>query len=97
MNIIWAEAAVADLVAIRAFIADHNPQAANKVAAKILHAANLLRDKPRLGLSTHVAHVRRLIVHQSPYSIIYRVVGPDLQILEIFDGRQLAPRTDVRG
>ena len=97
MNVVWAEAAVADLVAIRLFIADHNPQAANAVAARILRAASLLKDRPHLGLGTHVENVRRLIVNQSPYSIIYRISGNDLQILEVFDGRRFAPRTDVRG
>ncbi|MGA1803777.1 type II toxin-antitoxin system RelE/ParE family toxin [Rhizobium sp. HT1-10] len=97
MNVVWAEAAVADLVAIRLFIADHNPQAASSVAARLLRAVDLLRDRPRLGFGTHVEDVRRLIVNQSPYSIIYRIAGNDLQIIEIFDGRKFAPRTNIKG
>jgi toxin ParE1/3/4 len=82
VKIIWAEAAVADLVAIRQFIAAQNSQAANTVAARILHAIGLLKGRPHLGLNTHRQDVRRLVVSHSPYSIIYRVAGTDLQILE---------------
>jgi toxin ParE1/3/4 len=92
VNIVWAKAATADLVAIRQFIADHNPTAANAMAARILRSANLLKDRPHLGLSSHRQNVRRLIVSQSTYSIIYRVSGSNIQIPKTFDGRRLAPR-----
>lgn len=93
MTIVWAKAAIADLVAIRQFIADNNPAAANAMAVRILRSANLLCGKPHLGLETHRQNVRRLIVSHSPYSLIYRVTASDIEILETFDGRRRAPRT----
>jgi plasmid stabilization system protein ParE len=69
VTIVWAEAAVADLIAVRQFITDHNPDAANATASRILKATDLLNERPHLGLNTHLANVRRLIVSQSPYSM----------------------------
>jgi plasmid stabilization system protein ParE len=57
------------------------------MAVRISRSANLLRDKPHLGLETHRQSVRRLIVSHSPYSLIYRVTASDIEIPEIFDGR----------
>jgi toxin ParE1/3/4 len=95
MRLVWARAARADLIAIRCNIAEHNPQAANEVAVRILRAAELLSERPRLGLLTHRGDTRKLIVGHSVYSIIYRIGADDLEILEIFDGRRHAPRTDL--
>jgi toxin ParE1/3/4 len=95
MRLLWAALARDDLLAIRRYIADHHPGAAKATAAKILHSANLLREQPELGLATHRSDVRRLIVAGSVYSIIYQMHGDDIEILEIFDGRRYAPRTDL--
>lgn len=95
MKVIWSRLAIADLVAIRAYIAEHNPAAANGVARRILHAVELLQQQPHLGLPTHRTDVRRLIVAGTVYSLPYRVEEGDIEILEVFDGRQRAPRTDL--
>jgi toxin ParE1/3/4 len=95
MRLVWARATRADLIAIRSYIAEHNPQAANEVAVRILRAAELLSERPRLGLLTHRSDTRKLIVGHSVYSTIYRIGADDLEILEIFDGRRHAPRTDL--
>jgi len=95
MRLRWAALARDDLLAIRRYIAEHHPGAAKATAAKILYSASLLREQPELGLATHRSDVRRLIVAGSVYSIIYRVNGGDIEIIEIFDGRRHAPRTDL--
>ncbi len=95
MKVIWARLALADLVAIRAYIAEHNAAAANGIARRILHAVELLQQQPHLGLPTHRTDVRRLIVAGTVYSLPYRVEDGVIEILEVFDGRQRAPRTDL--
>ena len=95
MKVIWSRLAIADLVAIRAYLGEHNPEAANGVARRILHAVELLQQQPRLGLPTHRTDVRRLIVPGTVYSLPYRVEEGTIEILEVFDGRQRAPRTDL--
>ena len=96
MKLRWAALARDDLLAIRRYIADHHPGAAKATAARILHSTNLLCEQPELGLATHRSDVRRLIVAGSVYSIIYRMHGDDIEIIEIFDGRRQAPRTDLK-
>jgi toxin ParE1/3/4 len=95
MKVVWSPYAIDDLVAIRSYIAKHNPLAANDIARRILHAVSLLAEHPQLGIQTHRTDVRRLIVKNSPYIIPYRVMDGELEILEVFDGRQSAPRTDL--
>ena len=53
MRVVWTELAVQDLLAIRRYIADRNPSAARSVAARILHAVELLPSQPHLGIPTH--------------------------------------------
>lgn len=95
MKILWSPFAVDDLAAIHAFIAEQNPRAAKAVAQRILEAVDLLSGQPHLGALTHRVDVRKLVVAQSPCVIPYRVVGDEIEILEVFDGRQRAPRTDI--
>ncbi|CDN55327.1 Hypothetical protein RG1141_CH29910 [Neorhizobium galegae bv. officinalis bv. officinalis str. HAMBI 1141] len=95
MRLIWAEAAIADLVHLRTYIAEHNPQAANEMAARLLDIAELLIAHPQAGVLTAKLGVRRLIVPQSAYSLIYRTVDQDIEIIEVFDGRRRKPRTDL--
>ncbi|CDZ35153.1 Hypothetical protein NGAL_HAMBI1145_27230 [Neorhizobium galegae bv. officinalis] len=97
MRLIWAEAAIADLVHLRAYIAEHNPQAASEMAARLLEIAELLIAHPEAGLQTAKPGVRRLIVPQSAYSLIYRMLDEDIEIIEVFDGRRRKPRTDLAG
>lgn len=95
MNIVWSPYAIDDLIAIRDYIAQHNPTAAEGVAKRILHSISYLAEHSQLGVATHRTDVRKLIVKNSPYVIPYRIVGDDIEILEVFDGRQNAPRTDL--
>ena len=95
MKLVWTEFAVQDLVAIRRYIGDHNPSAASSVASRILQAAEMLRSQPHLGIPTHRTDVWRLVVSGTVYSIPYRVTGQKIEILEVFDGRRRAPRTDL--
>lgn len=96
MIVIWSPLAIEDLVAIRVYISEHSPKAAEGVARRILHSISLLADHPQLGMPTHRTDVRKLIVKNSPYIIPYRIQSNDIEILEVFDGHQYAPRTDLR-
>ena len=97
MRLLWSPRARSDLISIRRYIAQHNPTAANGVARRILDAASSLREQPYLGLGTQRENVRRLIVAHTVYSLIYRISGDDIEIIEAFDGRREAPRTDIEG
>ena len=94
MIINWSPYAIEDLAAIRAYIAEFNPRAAESVAARIVYAVNYLSSHPQMGVTTHRTDVRKLVVSQTPYTIPYRIMEGEIEILEVFDGRQKTPRTD---
>ncbi|MDP9836178.1 plasmid stabilization system protein ParE [Neorhizobium huautlense] len=95
MTVIWAREAIVDLARIRAHIAEDNPVAANRIAKRLLDISAFLADQPNMGVATAVSDVRRLVVPQSVYSLIYRLVGDQVEIIEVFDGRRKMPRTPV--
>ncbi len=95
MSVVWSSLARDDLIAIRRYIAQHNPAAAQAISARLIYAAKLLGEQPHLGLRTHREEARRLIVSNSVYSLIYLIRDEDVEIVEVFDGRRRAPRTDL--
>lgn len=49
MKLVYSKDSVADLVRLRQFIADKNPQAASKIARKLIDGINKLKDFPKIG------------------------------------------------
>ena len=49
MQVVWLDSAVNDLVRLRAFIAKHNPTAAQKASQKLIAAAKTLEVHPEIG------------------------------------------------
>lgn len=95
MRLIWAEGAIADLISIRSYIAEHNPDAAETIALRLIEIAELLPAHPLIGVATMKQEIRRLVVPQSTYSLIYRIAEDDIEIIEVFDGRRKRPKTDI--
>jgi plasmid stabilization system protein ParE len=95
MRVVWSSLARDDLMSIRRYIGQHNAAAALALSARLIHAAKLLGERPHLGLRTHRDDVRRLILSNSVYSIIYQIHAGDVEIIEVFDGRRQAPRTEL--
>lgn len=92
MTIVWAPRAIEHLAHLRAFIARDNPKAANRVAAALLKAVELLYELPNLGRPGRIAGTRELVVAGTPYVIPYRLRGDRLEVIAIFHGRQKWPR-----
>ncbi|WP_145637952.1 type II toxin-antitoxin system RelE/ParE family toxin [Neorhizobium alkalisoli] len=59
MVLIWSEEAIADLVRIRTYIAEHNPSAASQLAVRLLAVSELLISNVHIGVATRRAGVRR--------------------------------------
>lgn len=84
MKVVWLERAVADLTAIRAYIAEHNPKAARDVAQKIRKTVVHLEKHPHLGRPTDFDDIREMSVPRTPYLIPYRVKDDRIEILCVF-------------
>ena len=92
MEIIWRQAALNDLEAIREFIAQENPQAAARVRRAIRAAVERLGAYPNLGRAGRAAGTRELIVPNTPYIVAYRVASSQLRILSIIHASRQWPR-----
>ena len=72
-EIVWSPLAVARLREIRAFIALDKPDAAERLATRIVAVVEALRLHPYLGRIGSEPGVRELILGGTPYSILYRL------------------------
>lgn len=91
MRIIWLETARNDLVALRRYIADDNPQAAAGVAARIRGTVRTLATHPYLGRPGRVAETRELVIQRTPYLVVYTLDGDDVLILAVIHGARCWP------
>jgi toxin ParE1/3/4 len=83
MQLRWTTDAVSDLAAIRDFIEADNPEAARKIAFRILAQAERLLLHPAGGRVGRVLNTRESILSGLPYIIIYRVKDEYLEILRV--------------
>ena len=88
MKLRWTRPALLDLTETQDYIARDNPLAAQVIGQRIADAAQRLLQQPYIGRPGHVAGTRELVVDRSPYLIIYRIVGDDIELLRVWHGRR---------
>lgn len=88
IEITWSPRALARLQEIRAFVARDKPDAAARLATRIVSLVEALREHPYLGRAGSEPGVRELVVGGTPYLIFYRVRGKRVTILTIWHGAQ---------
>jgi toxin ParE1/3/4 len=92
LEIIWSTRAQKRLYEIRAFVALDKPDAAERLATRIVALAELLREHPYLGRTGSEPGVRELVLGGTPYLIFYRVRAKRVTILTIWHGAQSRKR-----
>lgn len=83
MRLRWLTAALADLRAIKAYIAEENPQAANRVIDSVHSETIVLLQQPNIGRSGRIVDTRELAITQYPYIVAYRERSGEIQILAV--------------
>jgi toxin ParE1/3/4 len=92
MIVEWSPQAIADLVALRAYIAEDNPAAAQRVALHIIHnVEEFLADNPSIGRSGRVSGTRELVIPKTPYVVPYRVRNNRIEVLRVYHGARKWP------
>ncbi len=86
LEIVWSPLALARLREIRAYVALDKPDAAERLATRIVA---LVRNHPHLGRAGTEPGIRELIIGGTPYSILYRVRGKRITIGTIWHAAQL--------
>lgn len=88
IEIVWSPLAQARLREIRAYIAQDNPEAAERVAARLVAIVETLKVYPSLGRAGAEPGIRELVVGGTPYIVLYRVRSKRVTILTIWHGAQ---------
>ncbi|HVH72458.1 MAG TPA: type II toxin-antitoxin system RelE/ParE family toxin [Candidatus Dormibacteraeota bacterium] len=73
LEIVWSPLALARLQEIRTFVALDKPDAAERLATRLVSVVEALRIHPYLGRVGPEPGVRELIIGGTPYSILYRI------------------------
>ena len=88
MRLEYTEDAVGDLVRLRRFIEENDPQAANRIAARLVEGIALLRDQPQLGHPVNLApdpeSIRDLVLRD--YIVRYAITSNRILILRVRNG-----------
>jgi toxin ParE1/3/4 len=84
MTLVWSPESIRDLIALRAYIAEHDPASAKRVALHILYCVeHLLSENPKLGAAGRVPGTRELVIPKTPYIVPYRVRGSTIEIVRV--------------
>lgn len=90
MIISYTPEAVDDLQRLRAFIAEKNPTAAQKIAEELLTGIAMLKELPNLGRKVAKAPNPEIMrdLSVSLYIVRYLILGEEIHILRIWHKRE---------
>ena len=92
MKPVWSPEAIDDLVALRAYIADDDNAAAQRIALCIIDTVEkLLSENADIGRPGRVPGARELVIAKTPFIVPYRLQGEVLQILRVLHGARRWP------
>ena len=97
MEIVWSRLARARLVEIRAYVARDKPDAAARLATRIVAVVEALRNHPNLGRAGAQAGIRELVIGGTPYVVLYSVKKSHITISTIWHGAQSRKKTGRSG
>lgn len=86
----WRDAARADLLSIVSYIAEDNPDAAQRLLDEIRGKTGRLPEHPKLYRSGRVVGTREMVCGN--YVIVYAETEERIVILRVLHGRQEWPR-----
>jgi toxin ParE1/3/4 len=88
VDIVWSALARTRLRKIRAYVARDKPQAAERLALRIVAMVEALRNHPHLGRVGAEPGIRELVIASTPYLILHSVQGERVIISTIWHGAQ---------
>jgi toxin ParE1/3/4 len=88
LEIVWSPLARARLREIHAYVALDKPDAADRLATRIVAVVQALRNNPYLGRAGAHAGIRELVIGGTPYTILYQVRARRITISTIWHAAQ---------
>ena len=87
----WTKIALTDLNSASEFVSSESPPAARKVVKKILDSLEQLKTFPESGKDGRFFGTRELFVSTTPYFIVYKFKGNQLEILNVLHSSRKWP------
>ena len=91
MPVRWSEHALADLEALRTYIAERNERAFGTIVLTIFAHIEHLKTQPQIGRPGRVPGTRELLTRPAPFIVPYRVRGDTIEILRVLHMAQAWP------
>ena len=88
VEIVWSRVALFRLQEIRAFVARDKPDAAARLATRIVTVVEALGSHPHMGRAGAEPGVRELVIGGTPYIVIYSVKKSKVVISTIWHAAQ---------
>ena len=88
VEIVWSQLALTRLREIRSYVAEDKPEAAARLATRIVSVVEALREHPYLGRAGAEPGIRELVIGGTPYIVLYRVQGGRVVISTVWHGAQ---------
>jgi plasmid stabilization system protein ParE len=90
-EVVWSALARARLHQIHSYVALDKPEAAERLALRIVTVVEALRNHPYLGRAGAKPGIRELVIGGTPYIVLYQVNGGQVTISTIWHGAQKRP------
>jgi addiction module RelE/StbE family toxin len=91
MKVVLLHFAKNDLEEIRSYLTKESPQASKLVGEKIKKSLSLLSENPYIGSIKDNEDILEWHIPGIPYTLPYRIVGDQIQILRVFHEAQNKP------
>ena len=88
IEIVWSPLARSRLRQIRAYVARDTPDAAERLAMRIVAMVEALRNHPHLGRTGAEPGIRELVIGNTPYIVLYSVQDQRVIISTIWHAAQ---------
>jgi len=88
VEIVWSRRARSRLQEIRAFVAQDKPDAAARLATRIVTVVEALGSHPHLGRVGAEPGIRELVIGGTSYIVVYSVKRSQVTISTIWHGAQ---------
>ena len=92
MRPVLTPSAIGDLASVRAYIAEHDPAAAQRIVRRIVDSVETaLPHSPEMGRPGRVPGTRELVITGTPFIVPYRLRGETIQVLRVYHGARRWP------
>jgi toxin ParE1/3/4 len=91
VKLFWLPRAIADRDLQLDYIALDNRNAAVEQGDRIAQQVSQLTKHPEIGREGRIADTRELVIHRTPFILVYRLNGDRIELIRLLHGAQQWP------